>query len=206
MTAMVLSYWLIDRPAAQFAHSVTLPYRGWFDAVTHIVDPLPVLAGLVCLTCAVQALAGVYPGPRGRIALRLALALIVAIYLKDGIKGLAGRAWPETWTNGNLSYIRDGVYGFFPMRGFNGTRAYQAFPSGHATAISAAAVGLALLFPRWKWLAPLAIGLVAIGMVGANYHWVSDLIGGAALGSAVALAAHRLGIAFEESAPGRPHE
>ena len=82
------------------------------------------------------------------------------------------------------------------MRGFNGTRAFQAFPSGHLTAISATAVSLSLLCPRWRWLAPVPIALVAIGMIGSNYHWLSDQIAGTALGAGVALAVHRLGKAM----------
>ena len=197
--AIIVCVWLVDRPMAEFAHAVLLPHRGWFAKLTHIVDPLPVIAGLICAGYVLSALSGVFPGPRGRLALRLSIALLVAIFLKDGLKGIAGRSWPETWTDDNLSYIRDGIYGFFPFRGFNGTRAFQAFPSGHLTAISVTCVGLALAFPHWKWLAPVPIALVAVGMIGSDYHWVSDLIGGGALGAAVALAAHRLGTIFEES-------
>lgn len=197
--AIALCFWLVDRPVASLAHEVLLPHRGVFDTFTHIVDPLPVIAWLICAGYVLLALGGVLPGPRGRLALRLAIALLVAVFLKDGLKGITGRSWPETWTNDNLSYIRDGIYGFFPWRGFNGTREFQAFPSGHLTVISVTVVGLALAFPRWKWLAAVPIVLVAVGMIGSNYHWVSDLIGGGALGAAVALAAHRLGKAFEES-------
>ena len=183
----------IDRPVADFAHTVLRAQAPTFDAVTHIVDPIPVAAGLVCGTYALAALFGRRPGPNGQIALRIAIAVLIAIALKEQIKVLAGRTWPETWTNNNPSYIKDGVYGFFPMQGlWSGGRAYHSFPSGHMTAISAATVSLALVFQRWRWLAPLPIALVAIGMIGANYHWLSDLIAGTALGSAVALAAHRL--------------
>jgi membrane-associated phospholipid phosphatase len=137
---------------------------------------------------------GVRPGPRGMTALRIALAILVAIALKEQLKFLFGRTWPETWTNNNPSYIRDGIFGFFPLQGWgSGGRAYHAFPSGHMTMISVAAVSIALNWPRWKWAAVVPIALVAIGMIGANYHWVSDLIAGTSLGAAVAIAAHRQG-------------
>ena len=97
-------------------------------------------------------------------------------------------------SNNNPSYIRDGVFGFFPLQGWgSGGRGYHSFPSGHMTMVSVAAVSVALNWPRFRWFAIVPVALVAVGMVGANYHWVSDLIAGSCLGAAVAGAAHRLG-------------
>ena len=187
----------VDRPVAGYAHAyLRVNEAAIYMPLTHIVDPIPVYAGLIAGVYAIAALFGVRPGPRGTVALRIALAILVAIALKEQLKFLAGRTWPETWTNNNPSYIKDGVYGFFPMTGWfagNAGRGYHSFPSGHMTAISVAMVSVALDWPRWKWIAPIPVALVAIGMIGANYHWVSDLIAGAFLGTAVALAAHRLG-------------
>jgi membrane-associated phospholipid phosphatase len=39
--------------------------------------------------------------------------------------------------------------------------------------------------PRWRWLWATMVGLVAIGLLGADYHWLSDTIAGAYLGGAV---------------------
>ena len=185
---------VVDRPVADYAHVNLRVNEPFYKALTHIVDPIPVYAGLVTGGYVIAALFGIKPGARGMIALRIALAILVAIALKEQLKFLAGRTWPETWTNNNPSYIKDGVYGFFPLKALStGGRAYHSFPSGHMTAISVAAVSIALNWPRWTWLAPIPVALVAIGMIGANYHWISDLIAGTFLGTAVAVAAHRLG-------------
>ena len=193
LVLVVLSIAFVDRPVAVYAHSVLRVHEPFFAALTHFVDPIPVAAGLICGGYVVAALFGHRPGPCGRVALRIAITVLIAVALKEQIKVLAGRTWPETWTANNPSYIKDGIYGFFPLQGlWTGGRAYHSFPSGHMTAISAAAVSLALILPRWCWLAPIPVALVAIGMIGTNYHWVSDLIAGTALGSAVALASHRL--------------
>ncbi|MEQ1695050.1 MAG: phosphatase PAP2 family protein [Hyphomicrobiaceae bacterium] len=182
-----------DRPVADFAHASLRVNEGIFAALTHIVDPVPVYAGIVTGGYAIAALLGVRPGPRGVTALRIAIAILVAIALKEQLKFLFGRTWPETWTGNNPSYIKDGVYGFFPLKGLGGGRAYHSFPSGHMTAITVAAVSVALNWPRWRWVACVPVGLVAVGMIGANYHWVSDLIAGTFLGAGVAVAAHTLG-------------
>ncbi len=194
----LLCVWLVDRTVATYAHHylrVGGKEQWYFKALTDIPDLIPVVAGLVTAWYAGGLLFGVRPGPRGRVALQAALAVLVAITLKEQLKVVAGRTWPETWTNNNPSWIKDGVYGFFPLQSLlveKTGRAYFAFPSGHMTIIAVAMASLTLNAPRFAWLAPIPVLLVAIGMVGANYHWVSDLIFGAFLGAGVALAAYRL--------------
>lgn len=192
---VIVSVALVDRPVADFAHAVLrVDETRLYAPLTHIVDPIPVLAGLTTGAYVIAALFGHRPGGHGLTALRISLAVLVAFALKDQLKFLAGRTWPETWTNNNPSYIKDGLYGFFPAISWaNAGRAYHSFPSGHMTMISVAAVSLALNFPRWRWFTAIPVVLVAIGLTGANYHWISDMIAGAFLGAAVAIAAHRLG-------------
>jgi len=68
--------------------------------------------------------------------------------------------------------------------------AYASFPSGHATTAFATAVLLTLWYPRWAgaWIG-LAV-LVGLSRVMLGSHFPSDVLAGALLGSAVALAAH----------------
>jgi membrane-associated phospholipid phosphatase len=76
-----------------------------------------------------------------------------------------------------------------------------AFPSGHATAMFALAVTVAVLLadpPRRRWppaarvlavlVALMAAAAVALAMVALNAHYVTDAIGGAAVGTGVTLA------------------
>lgn len=63
-----------------------------------------------------------------------------------------------------------------------------SFPSGHAASAVAFATGAALESPRaGAALAPLA-GAVAFSRLHVGVHWLSDVVGGAALGAAVAVA------------------
>jgi membrane-associated phospholipid phosphatase len=41
-----------------------------------------------------------------------------------------------------------------------------------------------LIFPRWRWVWATIVALVAIGLLGADYHWLSDIIAGGFLGAA----------------------
>jgi membrane-associated phospholipid phosphatase len=69
-----------------------------------------------------------------------------------------------------------------------------SFPSGHAVAAAVTAVGLvvAVMPPgrrRWRWerTAALYASLMALSRVYLGAHWLSDVVAGASLGSALAL-------------------
>jgi undecaprenyl-diphosphatase len=61
------------------------------------------------------------------------------------------------------------------------------FPSDHATAAFAIAVAILLRNRRWGALTLVAAAVLAVGRVGMGVHYPSDVLGGAALGSACAL-------------------
>jgi len=63
-----------------------------------------------------------------------------------------------------------------------------SFPSNHATLAAALATGLALLRPRCAVLVLLLGAAVAVARVAAGVHYPHDVLAGAALGAAAALA------------------
>ncbi|QLH41766.1 MAG: phosphatase PAP2 family protein [Coxiellaceae bacterium] len=79
----------------------------------------------------------------------------------------------------NQSLIQNHVYGF---RFFHGTTPYSAFPSGHTAVIVAAMTVLWMTYPRARLLYLIMAMLVIFGLIGMNYHFVSDVIGGAFIG------------------------
>lgn len=180
---VLLAIAFVDRPLSTFAHA---DFHGQqaFVWLTWIVDPIPPLAVVGLIGAGIAAVAGWRPGSRGRILLAACLATVVALVVKDELKILFGRTWPETWTNNNPSWIKDGVFGFEPFHGGNG---WFSFPSGHTTLVTAPMMVLYLCWPRLRmvWLAVIA--LVVIGLLGADYHWLSDTIAGFYLGTAVAI-------------------
>ena len=48
---------------------------------------------------------------------RLCLATVAALGMKDQLKVLLGRTWPETWINNNPFWIGNGAFGFEPLHG-----------------------------------------------------------------------------------------
>jgi membrane-associated phospholipid phosphatase len=63
-----------------------------------------------------------------------------------------------------------------------------AMPSGHAAAAFAAAVAVGLVHPRLRWPLLVLAALIALSRLWLGVHYLSDVLVGAALGTAVALA------------------
>lgn len=205
VAGIVLGIAFLDRPIANWMFGTLHVHRAWFDALTHIVDPLLPGASLGLLAAAVAGLAGYHPGRAARIAITCCVAVILIVTLKDQSKYAFGRLWPETWVENNPSWIGTGSYGFYP---FHGGRGWASFPSGHTAVITAPAMVVWRTVPRLRWVAALAVALVAIGLLGADYHFFSDILAGALLGGACGLGAEVLvsldwGLRTDGQAPGR---
>ncbi len=151
--------------------------------LTYLANPWLPAAGLVLLSCAIAFLAGWRPGARGRTVLAAAIAVLLARVVVDELKWVFSRPWPETWIDRNPSWIGTHTFGMSP---FHGGRGYQSFPSGHTVDAAAPAAVLARLVPR---LWPLSVALVAAvgaGLVVSDYHFLSDVLAGAYVGTVVA--------------------
>ena len=171
---------VVDRPAASWAHATF--HGAWeFVDLTHIVDPVLPVSALGLIVAAVAVMSGWRPGYVGRTFIACCMAALMAYAIKDQAKYALGRLWPETWVNNNPSWIKDGAYGFSP---FHGGAGWGSFPSGHMTAITAPMAVIWQRAPRWRWLAALIVAVVAIGLFGADYHFVGDMVAGVYLGAA----------------------
>ncbi len=179
VAAVTAAYLWIDRPVSYFAHAQLAPYRPFF----HQMQRTPEFFAPVALV--VFAFAGYFALLRRPLNRPLAVLLLSAVSLaigaiiKDQLKFVFGRTWPETWINNNPSLIRDGVSGF---NFFHGGAGYASFPSGHMTATCAVISVLWFAYPQLRPLYMLVIAIVAIGLMGANYHFVSDIIAGGFIG------------------------
>jgi membrane-associated phospholipid phosphatase len=195
---------LFDRPVANWMHDHFGDERfGWFrvrynghllsfgpfSLMASPAEALGPLAVFVFAVLAVSASAGWRSGVRGRIILALCLSVFAAIEITGVVKEVFGRTWPESWLGDNPSWIRDGVFGFFP---FHGGPGWGSFPSGHTTVITAAATILWLVWPELRMAWSALVAIVVVGLLGANYHFVSDIVGGLYLGVGIGLSIARL--------------
>jgi membrane-associated phospholipid phosphatase len=187
LLAIPLAIALIDRPAATFAHTVIGPHAllRWLTLPTEALVPASLL-GLAALSLA--RLRAPLPAPLHTLFLAC-LSITVTDAFGEALKRAFGRTWPDTWTNHNPSWIHDHVFGFFP---FHGGAGWASFPSGHMFATTGFLAVLWLRAPAWRPLWATLIALVAIGLYGMDYHFISDIIAGTALGAAVATVTVRI--------------
>ena len=195
--AVGVSVALIDRPVATWVHEhLGYQWYAWFPVNFHGhllgLDPFSIMAApsealrplsaLVFVVLAIAASAGWRPRFRGRIALALCLSVFASLVISSIAKEAFGRTWPESWLGSNPSWIRDGVYGFFPFHGGDG---WGSFPSGHTSVVTAPATILWLVWPELRLAGAAIVAVAVVGLIGGNYHFVSDIIGGLFLGLAI---------------------
>jgi membrane-associated phospholipid phosphatase len=193
---VTLSYFFVDRPVAFFVHDQQVNHIAALKWLTHTAMVFNALAAVLVVWAAVRLAFG----PLTRLERTLfaaSMSLIVAVALEYYLKYLFGRFWPETWINDNLSLIHDGAYGFHP---FHFGSAYESFPSGHTARTVAVLSVIWIAYPWWRWLCVLGIASTIVGLVGMNYHFVGDTIGGAFLGAFTGMYAARFfGVGGERS-------
>ncbi len=110
-----------------------------------------------------------------RAATAAALSAGVALALGAVIAGLVDRARPFVADPGQVHL-------------FVAHSADPGFPSDHATASFAIAMAIFLRKRGWGTFALGAAAVLSVGRVAVGVHYPSDVLAGAALGSAVALA------------------
>jgi len=112
----------------------------------------------------------------GRMYLAFSVATLAATAAKDELKWIFGRPWPDTWMH----------YGLYAFRPFDTFWLYGGFPSGHTAYIAAPMCVLWKLAPRFKALWAAVTAGVMLGLVGAGYHYVGDVVAGFFTGLAAA--------------------
>lgn len=119
--------------------------------------------------------------------LRLAATTVpVAFFLKALLQGGCGRIQTRLWLAGS------GSAGFSWLSGTGG------FPSGHMLVFTAFSASVWRSFPRYRFLALSLPLLLAMALVATDYHFLSDVIAGAYLGTMVTTGIDRLLTRFGE--------
>jgi len=186
-TALVLlSIAFADRPVSTWSHAV-LHRPAFAVAITKLAgfNDLAIAALIVLLAVGVARLVRGPLGAGWRTAGGAAVATMLAALAILGLKYGFGREWPETWTHGNPSWIKDHAYGFLP---FHGGEGFESFPSGHTARVTAPFAVLWHRLPRLRALWALPTLIMTAALVAADFHFLGDCIGGAFVGIACAAA------------------
>lgn len=179
-------YLWLDRPLVFWVNDHVVLRTHFFKLLTVLPDVVTLAAVLLYCYVFWQIVNNrrIYP-----TALALANTIAITEFLKNFFKIVFGRFWPATWQANNPSLLNNHVYGF---NFFHSGVAYQSFPSGHTATIFAFATIMWFLYPKFRFLYVLLCCLVPVGLLAMNYHFLSDIIGGAYLGSTVAIGVHQV--------------
>lgn len=171
----VLSIIVIDEPVAAYL-AKHQHYRWVFQAAAaSSLLTLP-LSAFYLIYAAIQRTGGIIR--LNRIWLAASLATIAATAAKDELKFLFGRPWPNTW-------LHSGVDRWIP---FTDSSFFGSFPSGHTAYIAAPLTVFWILLPRYRIAYAIIVIAVMTGLVGANYHFVGDVLAGLLTGIGCAIA------------------
>ncbi len=193
-----ICYEFVDRPVARFVFDWKTNQDFVLKDLTYPPPVAQQWSPLILALLMIRRARG--PFRRWEWALCLAcVALVLADQFRESLRDVCGRSWPETWIDNNPSYIRDGAYGFHVLQG---SEEFGSFPSGHAARTLAVLAIAWIASPRWRWACGVAAVAEAAGLIGMNYHFVSDVIAGGFLGALVGVyTAHLGGLTFGDAAP-----
>ena len=179
--AVIVSYVWLDRPIATFVHGQDIrSYHALLEFLASFPDPLIPLAVVALVILGLQALARRPLSAWQVTGFLCSVSVLLAEAIKDQLKFLFGRTWPEAWGPHDPAFIETGAYGF---NWLHAGGAYQSFPSGHMGATCAVVSVLWVWYPQWRAVWALGALGIAAALVGGNYHFLSDVIAGAFVGS-----------------------
>lgn len=174
--AIAISMVWIDAPVAALfgARFHIAALETWLSGVVLAAGEFLLLAALL-----IAARISGRAGDAARILILACGASILAYASNHLLKIVFGRPVPLTvrQINGQL------VFHFF-----HGNH-HSSFPSGHMALLAAFATVLWQSYPGMRLFLPAVLCVAGAAMVAGNWHYVSDIIAGAALGIAMGLAA-----------------
>ena len=145
---------------------------------------IPLLAALIFVALGLLAIMGRTFSFLERAILLCDVSVLVTEIIKNQLKFLFGRSWPDSWGPNILSLVHNNVYGFHFLQS---GESFESFPSGHAAVVAAVMSVLWLLYPRLRLLCAVFIVAADIGLIVLNLHFLSDVIVGSFVGGSVGL-------------------
>jgi membrane-associated phospholipid phosphatase len=187
VTVLICYFW-VDRAVAFFVYDHRINHIAFFRWLTYPPPEVQNWSALVLTILVIRRAWGPFLQWQ-KVLLVACISLIVADDFRVSLGDVFGRYWPETWTHDNPSLIGTGTYGFHPFQRGDDV---GSFPSGHACRIAGFAGVWMFAMPATRVTAMVLCVAMLVSLVAMNYHFVSDVIAGAVLGTLIAMYAVHL--------------
>jgi len=175
---VIASYLWLDQPIAFFVHR-NVADKTLFVWLQRIPVMFLLLSFFFLAWCGLSTLMDRPFSRVQSVGLACSMSFIATNFISNQLKYLFGRTWPDTWIENNPSLIQNGVFGFNP---FHGGLGFASFPSAHAAGVCSVMAVLWWSYPNWRPIYVACVAAVAIGLIGANYHFLSDVFCGMFVG------------------------
>jgi membrane-associated phospholipid phosphatase len=182
--AVWLSILWLDRPIALWVKNIFGEWRVPQGLTDSPVSSTSLLPAIVFVLCGLVAVMGRRFSKVETTISLCAISTLAGIVIKDQLKFVFGRTWPDSWAPNVLSFIHNGVYGF---NYFHSGKSFESFPSGHATVAASILSVPCILFPRLRFLGAICLIGIDIALVALNLHFLSDVIAGSFTGVSMGL-------------------
>lgn len=180
----VVSYYFIDRPVTTwtFYNTRNHPWHFIWLYATYLQPLYYNLAPWFILYLISRQALGYNIKSWHYIVVVMIMSMSLTIMLNEQLRFIFGRYWGATWFHGNLSYIENNVYGF---TWFKTAHEFKSFPSGHTALTTGlmAALWLQVDNKKIRLFAISNVLAVGLGLILMCYHFVSDVLIGALVGS-----------------------
>jgi membrane-associated phospholipid phosphatase len=164
----------LDLPLAQWCAG---GHDRYCQTLLRFLSPAEALGHGTVLLFVIPAIYLLDPRRRWALARVTAMALGAGL-MADVVKLLVLRIRPRAFhVHGN---VWDTFGGWFPL--WHGLSGQQSMPSGHTALAVGLALGLAWLYPQFRWLLLGLALLVACQRISSSAHYLSDTLVGASLG------------------------
>jgi membrane-associated phospholipid phosphatase len=182
-TVVLVSVQWIDRPIALWIFDAFGGRRIPTQTADRIFS-IPFVTTIVFVIFGIIAITGRRFSKLEATIAMCAISTLASTVIKDQLKFVFGRTWPDTWGPGIVSFVRDNVYGF---HFFQSGKSFESFPSGHAAVAAAVLSVIWILFPNLRAFCTIGLIAVDIGLVALNLHFLSDVVAGSFVGVSTGL-------------------
>lgn len=181
--------WMVDEKAARVARTLPAGTVKIFDTITDLGASGYMFALAAATALAASVAHGRATSARLRAGYEVLAARAVYIFIVLAVSGILSQIFKHLIGRARPKLIDQ--FGIFHFDFFSWKSTLASFPSGHTTTAFAIAAALALFLPRWQAGLLLTAIVIGVSRIAVSAHYPTDVLGGMALGTIVALSVAR---------------